>query len=133
MKKVDLKEIDYLGADIVLDLIESNRRKYNYRFRLLGLTESLPKVDLILTRDSLVHLSYEDIFKALERIRQSAKYLLATTFPGRENKDIKTGDWRPLDLEAPPFFLSPIEIINEGCTQGRGKYKDKSLALYEGI
>jgi hypothetical protein len=41
------------------------------------------------------------------------------------------GQFRPLNLEAPPMSLpAPMLMINEGCTEGDGKYQDKSLGLW---
>ena len=138
MKEVDLKDIEYIGADIVDDLIKKNNKEYhknNLYFKKLDLLkDSLPNVDLIFTRDCLVHLSFEDIFKALTNICNSnSKYLLSTTFTERtSNNDIKTGQWRTLNLEVAPFFLpKPIKIINEGCTENEGIYSDKSLGFWK--
>ena len=40
--------------------------------------------------------------------RSGIPYLLTTTFPGAAaNEEIVTGDWRVLNLEAPPFGLPP--------------------------
>jgi SAM-dependent methyltransferase len=137
MQKVDLGGIKYLGADIVKELINENRRrtsKENIDFIHLNLTlDPLPEVDLVLCRDCLVHLSYEHIFLALRNLSQSkSKYLLTTTFPDRSgNCDIPTGDWRPINLEKAPFNLKrPLRIINEGCTEFDGAFKDKSLGLW---
>jgi hypothetical protein len=136
MKEVDLADCNYCGADIVDDIINQNKIMYSNRrrkFIVADLTTSrLPVADLILCRDCLVHFSYEDIRKALANIQNSeCKYLLTTTFPGRINKDIRTGEWRPIDLEASPFFLrKPLRLFNENCTEGHGQYKDKSLALW---
>jgi hypothetical protein len=137
MKEVDLADCNYCGADIVDDIINQNKIMYINRrrkFIVADLTTSrLPVADLILCRDCLVHFSYEDIRKALANIQNSeCKYLLTTTFPGRINKDIRTGEWRPIDLEASPFFLrKPLRLFNENCTEGHGQYKDKSLALWQ--
>src|SRR5271157_1733125 len=61
MQHVDLG-CAYIGADIVKELIEENKRKYNKTFVHLDLlTSKLPKVDLILCRDCLVHFSVEDV------------------------------------------------------------------------
>jgi hypothetical protein len=93
-------------------------------------------VDLILCRDCLVHLSLADIDAALKNIaRSGSTYLAATTFPGRGvNPDIKTGGWRPLDLQAHPFYFpEPLAIINEQCTEAAGLYADKSLAVWRVI
>lgn len=137
MQKIDLGGIKYIGADIVVKIIENNRNKYgkdNVSFQRLDLTQdTLPQVDLILIRDCLVHFSYEDIFKALNNVCSSkSTYLLTTTFASRQNnKDIITGEWRPLNLQIAPFFFpEPIRVINEKCTQSRLSYTDKSLGLW---
>jgi len=97
MRTVNLTDIKYTGADIVMDLIYKNKERFkhlsNMNFKLLDLTsDPLPEVDLILCRDCLVHLSYENIFKALSNIQSSnCKYLLTTTFTDREiNYEIRT-------------------------------------------
>jgi hypothetical protein len=138
MQKVDLGGVKYLGADIVKELINENKRKISKKtidFIHLNLTsDPLPEVDLILCRDCLVHLSYEDIFLALDNLFKSkSRYVLTTTFPERnENCDIPTGDWRPINLEKSPFNLKrPLRIINEGCIEFDGAFKDKSLALWK--
>ena len=138
MRHVDLSGIHYTGADIVAELIAADNASYaraDIRFESLNLILSpLPRVDLIFTRDCLVHFSYAEIRLALANICQSdSQYFLATTFTDREeNHDIRTGDWRPINLEKPPFNLPPpLQIINEGCTENDGAYPDKSLALWK--
>lgn len=136
MKHVGLESIDYIGADVVQDLIQKNHQyeTSNIHFRKLDLIEDkLPKVDLVFCRDCLVHLSYKDTFSALRNICASGStYLLTTTFTShRHNHDIATGEWRPLNLEVPPFsFPPPLKTINEECTEGDGAYNDKSLGLW---
>ena len=137
MRSVNLKGVDYIGADIVKELIQNNKEKYQrekVNFQHLNLiSDKLPVVDLILCRDCLPHFSFEDIFHALINISYSeAKYLLTTTHPStKNNHDIYTGQWRPLNLEIPPFNLStPIRIINEECTVDNGAFSDKSLGLW---
>lgn len=137
MKHVDLDGIDYLGADIVTQLIVRNASVFetdNVRFRRLDLlTDELPGVDLVICRDCLVHFSYRDVFRALRSICSSgATYALTTTFTDRKkNSDIVTGRWRPLNLEIAPFELPPpLRLINEGSMEGGGAYRDKSLGLW---
>lgn len=138
MKDVALRISQYIGADIVDDLISTNNTLYADRCRsftkLDAVKDHLPPVDLIFSRDCLVHFSTNDIIAALRNFQRSgSSYLLTTTFTDRQdNIPIETGRWRPINLEAPPFNLpSPMEIINEHCTQGDGQYSDKSLALWE--
>jgi hypothetical protein len=137
MKDVELHGIRYTGADIVKELIASNRAQYErdgIRFQFLDLIkDKLPRADLIFCRDCLVHLSNRETFLALCNICDSQSgYLLTTTFTGRKvNFDIVTGQWRPLNLQVAPFlFLEPLRVINEQCSEGGGVYGDKSLGLW---
>lgn len=140
MRLVDLNGIKYIGADIVKPLIQDNNVKYGkemIEFRNLDLLKDpLPKADLILCRDCLVHLSFADIFIALKNICQSGStYLLTTTFTERQNNDdIITGRYHNLNLTITPFnFPAPILVINEQCTEREGdeEFTDKSLALWK--
>lgn len=137
MATIDLGSIAYTGADFLPELIESNTRRYAgplWQFRVLDLMASpLPVVDLLLCRDCLVHLSFQDIARAVANIRASgATWLLTTTFPQPQvNDDIRTGDWRPLNLEAAPFhWPKPEELLVEECTEADGLFADKSLGLW---
>ena len=87
----------------------------------------------MLCRDCFVHLSFADIARAVENIRaNNIEFLLTTTFSAEAaNRDIVTGDWRPLNLETLPFsFPPPLELIVEGCTEQDGAFADKSLGLW---
>jgi SAM-dependent methyltransferase len=136
MSRVDLGGVDYIGADLVHDMIASNNARFSkagHSFQVMDLRSGpLPKVDLIFCRDCLVHMSYADIWSALNTVALSeSKYMLTTSFTNRtSNRDIRTGDWRPINLEAPPFNLpGVVEKINENCTEGNMTYRDKSLLL----
>ncbi|MBL4774797.1 MAG: class I SAM-dependent methyltransferase [Mariprofundus sp.] len=137
MKDVDI-DVIYTGADIVPEMIQRNKESYESEwchFDVLDMTrDQLPEVDLIFSRDVLVHLSYEDIIAAISNMKSSgATYLLTTTFIDRaSNFDIPTGHWRPINLQKAPFnFPAPIKIIDEKCTEGDGSWGDKSLALWK--
>jgi len=136
MQHVDMEGIQYMGSDIVPQIIESNRSNFpELQFEVLDLTrDSLPEVDLIICRDCLVHLDYNAINDALKNIKRSnARYLLTTTFNKHTNNhDIVTGDWRPLNLEIAPFKWShPLHLIDEKCTENDGECSDKMLALWK--
>lgn len=137
MSNVNLDNIDYMGADIVAELVEQNIKHYQrsgVNFQKLNIiSDALPKADLVFTRDCLVHLSFQDIFASLNNVCDSgSKYFLTTTYPERtKNHDIHTGSWRCLNLECAPFKLpEPIKRINEGCTETCGVYADKALGLW---
>lgn len=129
------EDIKYIGADIVPELIKMNRERYPEKtFYILDITsDPLPKADMLIVRDLFGHLSYKDIKLALKNIRESgATYLLATTFPGRENvQDITTGEWRPVNMASFFGLPDPIMVINEHATGGFGEFKDKSLGLWK--
>jgi hypothetical protein len=137
MRTIELPDIRYIGADLLPEIVQSLAAEFGgfrREFLVLDLTrDRLPRADLLLCRDCLVHLSYPDIRRALANVvRSGIPYLLTTTFPaGDANEDIVTGDWRVLDLERAPFHLPPPErILNEGCTEGDGAFADKSLGLW---
>lgn len=102
--------IDYIGGDIVRDLIEDNRARYPFErthFVHLDITKDpLPDSDMMMVRDCLFHLSYADICALMTNFCDSGiPYLFTTTHKpaGFENRDILTGDFRFIDLFAAPF------------------------------
>ena len=113
MKLVDFGNTVYIGADIVPDIIDANRKQYPSKpFMVLDLLQDpLPPCELIFCRDCLVHLTNNDILKAISNMRASGiKYLMTTTFPPLlvTNTDLtQRGKWRPLNLELPPFSFPP--------------------------
>ena len=138
MKHIDLRNVDYIGADIVKPLIDKNNALYNREDRkfytLDILSEPLPKVDLILCRDLFVHLSEKNIIKALKNCKKSgSKFLFTTTFTLQE-ENIDTSNkpihWRKINLEKAPFnFPKPLLTINENSHEyGQS---DKCLCLWK--
>jgi SAM-dependent methyltransferase len=133
------RNIAYTGVDIVPSLIDANRARVARgelagRFLVADVTrDSLPFADLVLCRDCLVHLSFQNIARAVARFRASgARFLLVTTFPEwGDNRDCEDGDWRALNMQKPPFdWPAPRELINEACEEGGGGWRDKSLGLW---
>jgi len=130
MGHVDLSGIDYLGCDVVPEMVESNRKEYpETRFQVLNLIQEVPrKSDLILCRDFLFHLPNEWVKQVLSNIKASGSRLLLTTyFNGVENQDLGTNGnigWRKLNLRRPPYrFPRPLRWIQENdshACQGRG-------------
>lgn len=81
----------------------------------------------------MIHFSDKDTFLALRNIcRSQGRYLLTTIFTSTlTNLDIETGQWRALNLQGSPFGLpTPLKLIVEECSEGGGRYKDKSMGLW---
>ena len=134
LSTVELDINHYYGADLVPDLVEKTRAKYerdDRTFLVLDITtDDLPKTDVVMCKDLLTHLSNHFILKALKNIQRSgAKYLLTTTFTGiRNNQDIPVGSFRPLNMQIAPFGLpAPLKIIDEGH---EAKSLGRSLAAW---
>lgn len=132
--------VTYAGVDVVPDLVEALAAKASIdssgrRYLVADLTrDSLPKADAVLCRDCLVHFSFATIRKAVANFHRSgARFLIATTFIDLEaNHDCEDADWRPLNLERPPFsWGKPVHVLVEGCTEDEGLWADKSLGVWE--
>jgi glycosyltransferase involved in cell wall biosynthesis len=138
MQHVPLGNVDYTGIDIVEALVQKNNVRFQTetrQFLCLDLSKSIvPRVDLVLCRDCLVHVPFKKALEVLRNFaRSGSEYLLTTTFTSiKRNKEVGPRDiWRPLNLELPPFsFPPPIRLINEHCTEGDGRFRDKSLGLW---
>jgi hypothetical protein len=117
MRRVDLSGIEYVGVDVVSDVVARNNRQYarsGVRFIHADLTkDDLPTVDMILCRDCWVHLSFQDIAAILKNFRRTgARWLLVSNTPSQDrNQNKPTGiGWRHLNLHLPPFnFPPPID------------------------
>ena len=114
MKKVlDKLDIDYLGCDIVEELIEKNKNFYTtdkIKFSKLDLVEEiLPDSDLLVCRALFYHLDFLSINKILRNLKQAnIKYILLSNCPRSDNhinKDIPTGLYRDLDLFKDPLLF----------------------------
>lgn len=138
MSRTPLDLDRYIGLDIVEELIRIDQEKHgspNREFLCRDIiADPLPTVAVILCRDCLVHLTFDQALKAIGNFKRSGStYLLTTTFSDRDaNVDLKGQDvWRTLNLERAPFcFPPPLRLVNENCTEGDGAYGDKCLGLW---
>jgi hypothetical protein len=113
-------KVKYHGFDIVDIIVKTNRTKYSsedIRFDVADIcADRLPSGDLLIVRDCLFHLSYQDIGTFLKNIEPlEYKYLLTTTHlvdDGFANSDISTGDARRIDLFAKPFAFDRGAVID---------------------
>jgi hypothetical protein len=119
-----LIKLQYIGGDIVKPLIDS--LNINYKSARISfvhfdlISEIPPKVDLMICRDFLFHLSFQDTKSVLENyIESKSTYLLTTTHKNMgssfSNQDILTGDFRCIDLFSKPynFPTNPLYVIED--------------------
>lgn len=118
---------DYLGLDIVPSVIEHNRTNHaapDREFKVHDIVaEAAPSGDLVLCREVLFHLSFDDGLAALRNMAaKGSRYLLLTTDRITDfNADIETGDFRLLNLERRPYRLPEPElrIADDRISEGR--------------
>jgi SAM-dependent methyltransferase len=138
MKDTPLGVEQYIGADIIPDLIARNQRLYGNdqtQFLLLDLTrDKLPRADVILCRDCLIHFSYRHIAAAIKNFKRSGStYLLTNSYPAwPRNENIRTGNFRPLNLTLAPFnFPLPLKQIHEKLPEEEARFFGKILGVWK--
>jgi 2-polyprenyl-3-methyl-5-hydroxy-6-metoxy-1,4-benzoquinol methylase len=119
MATVDLNGLLYIGVDnSTTNLAIARSKAQNMDFRFADIVnDPLPTVDAVLCRDFLQHLPTSVAVKAFQNITKSnCSWLLTTSHNNPANGDIATaGGFRPLNLQAAPFFLpDPEYSIKDG-------------------
>ena len=129
MSMFDLSNIEYVGYDVVQELITLNNKKYkskNINFAVKNLIyDSLPKTDFIIIRDMLNHLDESDIHKCIKNLQNSEfQFIGITNFPDINDNitnilgdKFRLGDrWRPINFSIKPFNLNhPLINLNDSC------------------
>jgi hypothetical protein len=115
--------VNYIGADIVAPLVDKLNESYgdeSTKFVKINLiTDLFPSADLMICRDCLFHLSYDDIHNVLTNfLKSDIKYLLTTTYLNEykfKNRNIISGDFRVIDLFLEPFSFStpPLDRFDD--------------------
>jgi hypothetical protein len=133
-----LKEmnVNYIGGDIVAPLVESLNHRHatnHIKFKHINLTkDEFPSADLMICRDCLFHLSFDDTKAVLENfLRSGIPYLLTTTHVNNNsfsNMDISTGDWRLIDLFSAPYNLPSPPLLQFFDDEDR--FSRKQLCLF---
>jgi hypothetical protein len=120
-KYINWDGIDYLGVDVVENVILENKQKYlkqNISFANINVLdqgfETIPDSDLLIAKDVLQHLANSNIKKMIDGMTSGKfKYALITNDYSSINIDIQNGDTRPLDLRLPPFnMLEAKPVLN---------------------
>jgi hypothetical protein len=133
-----LKEVnvEYVGGDIVAPLIESLSQSYStdkIKFKHVNLVkDAFPKADLMICRDCLFHLSFDDTKSVIKNFLKSEVPLLLTTSHVNKNSfsnmDILTGDWRLIDLFSAPYTFPKDPLLQFFDDEDR--FSRKQLCLF---
>ena len=105
------KDIEYLGIDIVDDLIEKNKKKYvnkkiNFETQDIINFKTSKCFDLIIIRDLFIHLDHDDIKKIFENLNKiNFKYIALNSYENIINEDVLIGRHRKINLLERPFGL----------------------------
>jgi len=113
------QNIEYFGYDIVPELIQRNNNLFsNDRIKFVHCNICVDKIedcDLLIVRDILFHLSFSDINLFLKNISSvrykfmlTTSHITASTFL---NFDIKSGDFRKLNIFSYPFSFKRENIV----------------------
>lgn len=114
-KEIPFQTLDYVGLDIVPELIESNRQNFeaeNRRFHCADVTcDPLPAADAFLCRDLLLHIPFEDCWNVLRNaVSSEFEYIMISSYDVAKNTDVDGAfGYRPLNLQRPPFNLPAAE------------------------
>lgn len=128
---------DYIGLDIVEPLIAFNEKKYGssrISFQCKDIcNDPIPAGDLVIVRDCLFHLSYEDINNFLMNLaKTNYRFLLTTSHLGDvKNADISTGGFRLIDLFSNPFSFESDKVVERVLDYPEGYKISREMILVE--
>jgi len=120
-------DFDYVGIDVVPKVIEENAAHHGNgrrRFLCADATRQLSVTgDVALCREVLFHLSFKDGLSLLRNVRSASfRYVLFTTDNAVWfNSDIRSGDFRRINLRRSPYGLpAPLrELADDKVSKGR--------------
>jgi hypothetical protein len=134
MRHVDLTGIQYIGCDIVPQLVETLQQTFSaetVNFQVLNLLQDPPDTaDLWLARDLCSLFSLEDTWQFFQKFLDSGSKYLAITSVETDDpyQDIFTGAWTPRNFLAEPFSMPlPLKELDDG----EQWFLKKSLLVYE--
>ena len=112
MQHINLSGIDYLGLDPVPSVIQNNqnlRLPDNIKFQcgVVDDVENLGQFDMAIVKDVFQHLPNRTIMEMLEKLKVIPLLVITNDVLHGANVDCAFGGFRKINMEAPPFSLSP--------------------------
>ncbi|KAG1678404.1 hypothetical protein FOA52_015171 [Chlamydomonas sp. UWO 241] len=116
-------EMKYTGVDVACNVIDRRQSdeelmaKPNWQFHCVDIShQQLPPADMVFSRDAMQHLPIKMVLGFLNQVKVSgARWLAIGSYPcASGNKDIRIGDYYPIDLVSPPFNLTGVvQVFSE--------------------
>lgn len=140
-KYISWGNVDYLGIDVVPDLILNLQSQFatsEIDFMVADLINTNKRGDLLLIKDVLHHLSNEHVMEFIKNQLPRFRMALITndTFRGllspgddmslkffMENCNIEDGESRPLDIRKEPFCQNVLPLLTTNRIETIGKSK----------
>jgi SAM-dependent methyltransferase len=115
---VDWDGASYTGVDIVPSVIERNREQYGRPGVEFMVTPEdpaqLPDAELLICKDVLQHLPNSDVQAFLDIVvpRYPMSLIIndSAYYQHELNREIKAGEWRPVDVRRAPFDFDAVVI-----------------------
>jgi SAM-dependent methyltransferase len=146
---VDWTGIDYIGVDVAESVVTANQACYgrsNISFRCVDATrQPLPEADLLIAKEVLQHLPIADVQTILEKAKSYPFALVVNDISHEKrsnwkglwrwksicptNTEIRTGSYRLLALQEPPFSLNS-KVVLTYRNQYKGLRWTKQVVLW---
>jgi 2-polyprenyl-3-methyl-5-hydroxy-6-metoxy-1,4-benzoquinol methylase len=133
---IDWSDVNYYGVDIVESVIIKNRARFQTSkidFTIFSDFDELPKVDLIICKDVLQHLSNEQARRYVSALRRKCRLLLITNDinpANAVNSQITEGGWRPVRPDLAPFSLPAGVVFDWDIHDVAGTHRKATYLVY---
>lgn len=119
MKSVDVGAIEYIGYDLVPQVIEANRHQHKRKSlsfcEMPSSPEELPEGDLAIVKDVLIHLDNRTCHSLLNALLNKNRFVITvnnrTNDANAYNKEIVSGEFRPVDVSLPPLNFPSATVL----------------------
>ena len=141
VQETKLARLEYTGIDIAPGPVAAARRRIGTFGRLLmldiaehNLETAVGPMDLVLSKDTLNHMSPDLAVQALRAFSKVSSWLLINNHPGTYAAQELASwgqNWRPYDYGLPPFNLQLARVVQESAACGKtNKRMKENVSLF---
>jgi hypothetical protein len=133
MKQVSIPH--YTGYDVSQLIVDQTTLQYaaqNVSFHLATAKQVYAAADLLICKDVLQHLPYQEVHRILEQRTNYRVAVFVNDVAPTENKDVRAGSYRSLDVQKKPFGIHcDLLLLLHPLAQGRGGLKTTCVLINE--